>query len=78
MYCVSGFPLITGATLLIGLFGGMSIQSHPDSTPAASPTPTAVQSDPRPEVQENTGPVGNPKRQRHTNAIPSPDAVHEQ
>jgi len=42
-------PLIAGATLLIGLFGGMGIQSWRDSVPtAATPTPTIAEPVPLP------------------------------
>jgi hypothetical protein len=60
-------PLISTATLVIGLFAGMGIQGHMDSVPAsaASPPPTVVQADPTPKQQENGGPVGSPKQQRH-------------
>ena len=47
-------PLIAGATLLIGLFGGMGIQGWRDSVPtAATPSPTVAEPVPLPEPQQN-------------------------
>ena len=41
-------PLIAGAAMLVGLFGGIEIEGCRDSAPAAAPTPTtsAVQTVP--------------------------------
>jgi hypothetical protein len=57
-------PLIAGATLLIGLFGGMSIQSWRDSSvPAAASPPSAViQSVPASVSPEKDRPTGKIKR----------------
>jgi hypothetical protein len=59
-------PLIAGATLLIGLFGGMSIQGWRDSPSAAptAPQPAAVQLTPTPASQENGEPTTISKRSR--------------
>jgi hypothetical protein len=60
-------PLISTATLVIGLVAGMRIEGCMDSVPAAAatPTPTVVQAVPTAEPRENSGPVGSPKQQRH-------------
>jgi hypothetical protein len=61
-------PLISTATLVIGLVAGMRIEGCMDSVPATmtTPTPTVVQAVPTPKQQENGGPVGSPKQQRHS------------
>ena len=46
-------------------------------TAAATPTPTVVEAVPAPEPQENCGPVGRPKQQRHSQAKTNSDAEHE-
>jgi hypothetical protein len=62
-------PLIAGATLLIGLFGGMSIPSWRDSVPtAATPTPTVAEPVPLPESQQSPAVPGDPKQQHHRQA----------
>ena len=60
-------PLISTATLVIGLIAGMGIRGCMDSgsAEAASPTPIVVQAVPTPEPHENGGPIGSPKQQRH-------------
>jgi hypothetical protein len=60
-------PLISTATLVIGLVAGMGIRGCMDSGPAeaASHTPTVVQAAPTLEPQENGGAVSSPKLQRH-------------
>ena len=71
-------PLIAGATLLIGLFGGMGIQSWRDSVPtAATPTPTIAEPDPLPEPQQDSASPGSSKQQRHSEAKAKPGAEHE-
>jgi hypothetical protein len=56
-------PLIAGVTLLIGLFGGMGIQSWRDSVPtAATPTPTIAEPVPLPEPQPNAASSASPKQ----------------
>jgi hypothetical protein len=62
-------PLIAGATLLIGLFGGMDIQSWRDSVPtAATPTPTVAEPVPLPEPQQDSASPASPKQRRHNQA----------
>jgi predicted secreted protein len=60
-------PLISTATLVIGLVAGMGIRGCMDSgsAEAASPTPIVVQAVPTPEPQEDGGQVGSPKQLRH-------------
>jgi hypothetical protein len=60
-------PLISTATLVIGLVAGMGIRGCMDSVPeaAAKPAPIVVQAVPTPEPHENGGPVDRPKQQRH-------------
>ena len=71
-------PLIAGATLLIGLFGGMGIQSWRDSVPtAATPTPTIAEPVPLPEPQQDSASPGSSKQQRHSQAKAKPAAEHE-
>ena len=71
-------PLIAGATLLIGLFGGMGIQSWRDSVPtAATPTPTIAEPVPLPEPQQDSASPGSSKQQRHSQAKAKPGAEHE-
>jgi hypothetical protein len=72
-------PLIAGATLLIGLFGGMGIQSWRESVPtAATPTTTIAEPVPLPEPQQDhPATPGSPKQQRHSQAKTKPGAEHE-
>jgi hypothetical protein len=71
-------PLIAGATLLIGLFGGMGIQSCLDSVPtAATPTPAIAEPVPLPEPQQDSATSASPKQQRHSQAKAKPGAEHE-
>jgi hypothetical protein len=58
-------PLVAIAALVIGLFAGIGIESRMDSVPAPTSTPTTVQAVPTHAPQENGGPVGSPKQQRH-------------
>ncbi len=61
-------PLISTAALVIGLVAGMGIRGcmDSDSAAAATPTPSVGQAVPTTEQQENGGPVGSPKLQRHS------------
>jgi len=71
-------PLIAGATLLIGLFGGMGIQSLRDSNPtAATPTPAVAEPVPLPEPQQDSGTSASPKQQHHRQAKAKPGAERE-
>jgi hypothetical protein len=71
-------PLIAGATLLIGLFGGMGIQSWRDSVPtAATPTPTIAEPVPLPEPKQDSASPGSSKQQLHNQAKAKPGAEHE-
>jgi hypothetical protein len=71
-------PLIAGATLLIGLFGGMAIQGWRDSVPtAATPTPTVAEPVPLPEPQQSPAVPGDPKQQHYRQAKAKPGAEHE-
>jgi hypothetical protein len=71
-------PLIAGATLLIGLFGGLGIQSWRDSVPtAATPTPTIAEPVPLPDPQQDSASPGSSKQQRHSQAKAKPGAEHE-
>jgi hypothetical protein len=69
-------PLIAGATLLIGLFGGMGIQRWRDSGPTtAMPTPRVVEPVQLPEPQQDhPATPGSPKQQRHSQAKAKPGA----
>lgn len=68
-------PLIAGATLLIGLLGGMGIQSWRDSVPTdATPTPTVVEPALLPEPQQHSATPASPKQQRHSQAKAKPGA----
>jgi hypothetical protein len=71
-------PLIAGATLLIGLFGGMGIESWRESVPTApAPASTVAQPVPLPESQRDSAMPDSPKRQRHNQAKVRPGAEHE-
>jgi hypothetical protein len=72
-------PLVSGAALLIGLFSGMGIQGWRDSAPAATatPTPTAVQAIPVPATQEDTTPIGDPKKPHRMQAKAKTGTEHE-
>jgi hypothetical protein len=71
-------PLIAGATLLIGLFGGMAIQGWRDSVPtAATPTPGVAEPVPLPEPQQSPAVPGDPKQQHHRQAKAKPGAERE-
>jgi hypothetical protein len=66
-------PLVASATLLIGLFGGMGIQSWRDWLPTA-PTPASTVAQPvlLPEPEQNFATPASPKRQRHSQAKAKP------
>jgi hypothetical protein len=72
-------PLIAGAAMLIGLFGGMEIQGCRDAAPTAAtmpteiPTPT-IQS---PEIPSNGAQADNPKPRGKSREKPGIDAKHE-
>jgi hypothetical protein len=71
-------PLIAGATLLIGLFGGMGIQGWWDSIPtAAMPSPTVSRPIPLPEPQQSPAMPGDPRQQHHPQAKAKPSAEGE-
>ena len=60
-------PLACGATLLIGLFSGMGIQSYRDSVSeaATAPTPVTVQPAPMPQPGKSGGSDGNSEKPHH-------------
>jgi hypothetical protein len=72
-------PLISAATLVIGLVAGMGIRGCMDSGPAAAakPAPIVVQAVPTPKQQEIGGPVGSPKQQRHIQPKADSSPEHE-
>jgi uncharacterized small protein (DUF1192 family) len=70
-------PLIAGAAMLVGLFGGIEIQGCRDSAPAATATPTPGQAAPAPAPQQDTAPVGDAKRPHHVQATAKTDADRE-
>jgi hypothetical protein len=59
-------PLVAGAAMLVGLFGGIEIQGCRDAVPTAAATPTqaATPAVLTPAPQENGAPDGRPKAQR--------------
>jgi hypothetical protein len=69
-------PLIAGATLLIGLFGGMAIRGWRDSVPTAA-TPTVAEPVPLPEPQPSSAVPGGPKQEHHRQAKAKPGAERE-
>jgi len=70
-------PLIAGAAMLIGLFGGIEIQGCRDSAPVATATPTPGQAVPAPAQQQNTAPVGDAKRAHHAQTTAKTGADRE-
>jgi len=70
-------PLIAGAAMLVGLFGGIEIQGCRDSAPAATATPTPGQTVPAPAPQQDTAPVGDAKRPHHVQATAKTGADRE-
>jgi hypothetical protein len=73
-------PLIAGAAMLIGLFGGIEIQGCRDSAPAAAvpPTQTATPPVPNPEPQANDAATRNLNPRRESRGKVRSDAQHEQ
>lgn len=73
-------PLIAGAAMLIGLFGGIEIQGCRDSAPAAAvpPTQTAAPPVPNPEPQANDAATRNLNPRRESRGKVRSDAQHEQ
>jgi len=71
-------PVIAGATLLIGLFGGIGFQSWRDAV-STVPTPasTVAQPVPLPEPQHDSASPGSSKQQRHSRAKAKPGAEDE-
>jgi hypothetical protein len=70
-------PLISTAALMIGLVAGMRIEGCMDSVPAPTATSRVVQAVPTPEPSEDGGPVGSPRRQRHSQAKAGVGSQHE-
>jgi hypothetical protein len=72
-------PLIAGAAMLIGLFGGMGIQSWRDSVPtAAAPVPTVAEPVALPEPEgDHPAPPASQKQQRHNQAKAKLSPEHE-
>jgi hypothetical protein len=70
-------PLIAGAAMLVGLFGGIEIQGCRDSAPAATATPTPGQTVPAPAPQQDTAPVRDAKRPHHVQATAKTGADRE-
>jgi hypothetical protein len=68
--------LIAGAAMLIGLFGGIEVQSGRDSA-AATPTQTAMPSVPNPEPQANDASASNIKPRRESREKARSGAQHE-
>ncbi len=72
-------PLVAGAAMLVGLFGGIKIQGCRDAVPtaAATPTQTAAPAVLAPAPQENGAPDGRPKAQRRTREKAQGGTDHE-
>jgi hypothetical protein len=70
-------PLIAGASMLIGLFGGFEIQGCRDAASASAATPATVQVVPPSVPQEDTNSVGDTKKPRHVLANTKTGAAHE-
>ncbi len=72
-------PMIAGAAMLIGLFGGIEIQGCRDSVPAAvaTPTQTAVPSVPNPETLANDDPASKLKSRPESREKVRRDSQHE-
>jgi predicted secreted protein len=70
-------PLIAGAAMLVGLFGGIEIQGCRDSAPAATATPTPGQVVPAPAPQQDAAPVGDTKRPHHAEKAARTGAARE-
>jgi hypothetical protein len=72
-------PLIAGAAMLIGLFGGMEIQGCRDTVPTTAATPTQITA---PTVQSPGTPANgvqadNPKPRRESREKSRDNAMHE-
>jgi hypothetical protein len=70
-------PLIAGAAMLVGLFGGIEIQGCRDSAPAATATPTPGQVAPAPTPQQDAAPVGDTKKPHHAEKAAKTGAARE-
>jgi len=72
-------PLVAGAAMLVGLFGGIEIQGCRDAVPtaAATPTHTAAPAVLAPAPLENGAPDGRPKAQRRTREKAQGGTDHE-
>jgi hypothetical protein len=72
-------PLVAGAAMLIGLFGGIEIQGCRDAVPTAAVTPTQTTAPtvPTPEPRANGALAGNPKQRRESREKARNDASHE-
>ena len=72
-------PLVAGAAMLVGLFGGIEIQGCRDAVPtaAATPTQTAAPAVLAPAPLENGAPDGRPKAQRRTREKAQGGTDHE-
>jgi hypothetical protein len=70
-------PLIAGAAMLVGLFGGIEIQGCRDSAPVATATPVPGQAVPAPAPQQDAAPVGEAKRPHHIQATAKTGADRE-
>jgi hypothetical protein len=70
-------PLIAGAAMLVGLFGGIEIQGCRDSAPAATTTPTPGQVAPAPTPQQDAAPVGDTKKPHHAEKAAKTGAARE-
>jgi hypothetical protein len=70
-------PLIAGAAMLVGLFGGIEIQGCRDSAPAGTATPTLGQAVPAPALRQDTAPVSDAKRPHHVQATAKTGANRE-
>lgn len=71
-------PLVAGAAMLIGMFGGIEIQGCRDSAPTAAATPmqTAVPSVPNPVPQPDDA-TESPSQQSHRHGKPKAGGPHE-
>jgi hypothetical protein len=70
-------PLIAGAAMLVGLFGGIEIQGCRDSAPAATATPTPGQAVPAPTPQQDAASVGDTKKPHHAEKAAKTGAARE-
>ncbi|WP_420236365.1 hypothetical protein ACOBR2_12090 [Telmatobacter bradus] len=58
-------PLVAGAAMLVGLFGGSEIQGCRDAVPVSTGIPTPGQTVPAPAPQQDAVPVSGPKSPHH-------------